>query len=311
MSSTEALPLIGHGEAEATFRSAFASGRLHHGWLLAGPSGIGKSILATRLAAIALGAQSPSFSDTDPVVQKIIAGSHPDLRWLDRRPDDKGKLPQDISVEAVRGLNQFFSLKAALGGFRVGIVNALDELNRFGANALLKTLEEPPRNSLLILISHGSRPVLPTIRSRCRLLRLSALAPADTAAVLQAVGDEEKPGEYALKLASGRPGQGAKLTSAAGVAALNAARTYLSALPKPSDAAISDVLQKGGANELALECLGIAVLDWLAENANERPAAAKAWLACSEQLSDGRDLNMDAGQSTAKLIATLQAHLAR
>ena len=311
--SSIAWPLFGHEAAEQQFLTAWRSGHFHHGWLLEGPSGIGKSLLAKRIAAIALGAQcleedSLDTSAEDPVVQKLMAESHPDLRWVCRRPDEKGKVKQDIPVDDVRALNQFFVLKSGMGGWRVGIIDSLDELNRNGANAMLKTLEEPPNKSLLVLISHGTRPVLPTIRSRCRTLRLASLSEEATLEALKGAGIGDH--RDAAKLARGRPGHGLTMSTPTGMAAANAARTYLRALPKPSDAVLSQTIRTGGADQVAFDAFTGEMMHWLASGAEESPQQSKAWLALSQELSRARGLNMDRTQAAAKMLAALQSCLA-
>jgi len=129
--SAPAWPLTGHEAAERAFLDALARARLHHGWLIEGAKGIGKAQLARRLAAYMLGARGNANHPLDippdaPVARKVIAEGHPDLRWLARRPDDKGKIPQDISVDEIRKLVAFFTLRPALGGWRVGVVDAVD-----------------------------------------------------------------------------------------------------------------------------------------------------------------------------------------
>jgi len=234
---TTAWPLTGHQSAQAAFLSAYESGKLHHGWMLEGPSGIGKSLLARKIVAFILGAEcAPGTLDcatNDPIAQKLLAGAHPDLRWLSREPDEKGKIKQDIPVDAVRELNAFFALKPALGGWRIGVIDSIDELNRAGANAILKTLEEPPAHCLILLISHRTRAVLPTIRSRCRLLRLGALSEGETRQVLDTSDHENARESTTRTLARGRPGHGLKLASKTGIAAANATRTFLRGMPKP------------------------------------------------------------------------------
>ncbi|MEM9667753.1 MAG: DNA polymerase III subunit delta' [Pseudomonadota bacterium] len=310
MSTDTAWPIIGHAEAERLFVDSLASERMHHGWLVEGPSGIGKSLLARRMAARVLGADcqpdSLNAPADDPVIQKMLADGHPDYRWISRRPDEKGKVKQDIPVDAIRELNHFFSLKPALSGWRVGVIDSLDEMNRSGANALLKTLEEPPAQCLIILISHNTQPVLPTIRSRCRLLRLQALSDEEAVAVLKQISEEETLDPAARDLAGGRPGRGAQLASPSGLASLNATKNFLRGLPRPSDAALSEILSKGAADDMAFQAMGYAVLNWLEQETDKRPNVASVWLDCSALFAEVRELNMDYGQAAAKLVATLQ-----
>ena len=310
--TSAAWPLIGHQNAVADFRAAFDSDRLHHAWLIEGPSGIGKAQLAKQMTSFVLGADcrdgTLEASRSDPVAQKLLAESHPDLRWLDRRPDDAGKIKQDISVDAIRELNKFFSLKPALGGWRVGVVDSLDELNRSGTNALLKTLEEPPPQCLLLLIAHGTRPLLPTVRSRCRRLRLDRLGDADTQSVLDRLAQNEQVpnAKAALSLARGRPGYGVSLSGASGLAAANAARTFLQGLPKPSDGALTDAILKAGTDNVAFEVFSNMALDWLSERAVEKPALASHYLTTAKLVATATELNMDRTQAGAELIGQLQ-----
>ena len=305
-----AWPLYGHDVAEAQFLEAAQSGHLHHGWLLEGPSGIGKARLAKRMASYVLSANMESSStldapDDDPVIQKMEAESHPDLRWVWRKPDDKGKVKQDIPVDDIRGLNHFFSLKSGMGGWRVGVIDSLDELNRNGANALLKTLEEPPSNCLLILISHGTRAVLPTIKSRCRTLRMKPLNEEDTIAALKGAGVDDA--RSSSKLARGRPGLGIKLATPSSMAAASAVRSYLRALPRPSDTLLAQVIRTAGTDATAFEAFSGELLDWLQASSAEQPSCSKQWLQISRTLSETRVLNMDLTQAAAKLVAGLQA----
>ena len=301
-----ALPLIGHRNAEAAFISANESGKLHHAWLIEGPAGIGKARLAMRLAAYMLGARGPADSpldapQDDTVIQSYLAGGHPDQRTVQIELNDKGKPRQDITVDQIRDLNHFFTLRPAMGGWRVGIIDALDELNRNGANALLKTLEEPPASSIMFLINHGSKPILPTIRSRCRTLRLKRLSDDDTAAVLKSV---DAPKE-SLGLARGRPGLGIRLSSSAGLQAANATRAMLRGMPKPNDALLTAALQTANVDAVAMEAFSAEVLGWLADKADANPVAADAWLRTSRLLGEADELNMEASQTAAKVIAGL------
>lgn len=191
----ETETLFGQAPAEAAFLEAFASGRLHHAWLLSGPRGIGKATLAWRIARFLLATplseeaglfDAPPAPDTlsidpeHPVARRLAAGSEPGLMSITRTENEKtGRLRDVISVEDIRRLSRFFQLSAADGGRRVVIVDAADDMNPQAANALLKMLEEPPERATLLLVAHQPSRLLPTIRSRCRSLRLSPLD-ADT-----------------------------------------------------------------------------------------------------------------------------------
>ncbi|MFN4185622.1 MAG: DNA polymerase III subunit delta' [Hyphomonas sp.] len=303
---TPALPLFGHDIAEASFLSAYRSGRLHHAWLIEGPSGIGKARLAERIAAYLLGARGPAASPfdapaDDPVMRAILAGNHPDMSVQRRQLNDKGKLTQDITVEQIRQMTQFFSMKPAMGGWRIGIVDAIDEANRNSANALLKTLEEPPAQSILLLVNHRSKPILPTIRSRCRVLQLSVLTEQDCARALAAAGASDD----AAKLARGRPGLGLRLASPSAINAASAARTLIKAMPRPADKIVTAALAAASDGPEAGLAFRDEILDWIARTAETEPRAAKVWLGLARLSGDAETLNMDAAQVTSKIIAAM------
>jgi DNA polymerase III subunit delta' len=199
----ETTVLHGQAEAERALLEAYRGRRFHHAWLIAGPAGIGKATLAYRMARFVLVHPDPHTPavqratslhvDTDhPVARRIAAQAHGDLLVLERTVNEKtNKLRQDIQVDDVRRTVTFFGSTAGEGGWRVAIVDAVDELNREGANALLKILEEPPRRAVLLLVSHSAARVLPTIRSRCRLLALRPLSAAEVAqAAATAIGED-------------------------------------------------------------------------------------------------------------------------
>ena len=180
--------LVGHEPAEAAMLAAHRSGRLHHAWLLCGPRGIGKATLAWRFARFLLCGQGggglfggePEGLDVAadaPGRPLVDARSHPDLFHLRRTLDDKGsRIRSEIAVDDVRGLGAFMHMTPAMGQWRVAIVDAADEMNRNSANAVLKVLEEPPPNAVLLIVAHAPGRLLPTIRSRCRRLVLKPLA---------------------------------------------------------------------------------------------------------------------------------------
>lgn len=176
--------IVGQDRAIEQFLSAWASRKPHHAWLLAGPKGVGKSTFARSAASRVLAeAAGPSFAADGletpadhPIVRLVAAGSHPDMRWLERLPKERGEgLARNISVDQVRELGEFMGMTAALSDWRVAVIDSVDELENSGANALLKMLEEPPPNTIFFLVSHAPGRLLPTIRSRCRRLDFQRL----------------------------------------------------------------------------------------------------------------------------------------
>jgi DNA polymerase III subunit delta' len=198
LTSKSTPDLLGHFEAEQTLLESYNSGRLHHAWLIAGPRGIGKATLAYRFARFLLkhgqnagvdegdslfGDALPKgepdslyVAPDDPVFRRIVSSGHADLMTIEREFDDKkNKFKGVIGVDRVRGVASFLSKTSAEGGWRVVVIDAADEMNRNSANAVLKVLEEPPKQAILLLVAHNPGRLLPTIRSRCRTLSLNAL----------------------------------------------------------------------------------------------------------------------------------------
>ncbi len=186
----ETTVLFGHREAEAALLKAYRGGKIPHAWLIGGAQGIGKATLAYRTAKFVLAhsdgsmpvVQSAETLAVDPensVARQVSAGSHGGLLTLERTVNDKGVLRTVITVDESRETIGFFGSTAAVDGWRVCIVDTVDELNANAANALLKVLEEPPVRALFLLISHAPARVLATIQSRCRKLMLRPLATDD------------------------------------------------------------------------------------------------------------------------------------
>src|SRR3954471_23511581 len=185
--------LFGHLEAEQALLDAYQGGRIPHAWLIGGETGIGKATLAYRMARFVLAYPDPAMPAVQkaqslvvpadhPTARRIAGQAHSDLLSLERVINEKtGKLFTVTRVDDVRRTVPFFGSTAGEGGWRVAVVDPLEDLNREGDNALLKVLEEPPPRALLLLVSHAPGRVLPTIRSRCRTLILRPLADADVA----------------------------------------------------------------------------------------------------------------------------------
>lgn len=194
----ETTALFGHHDAEQTLLTAYRSGRIPHAWLIGGAQGIGKATLAYRMARFVLAHSDPAapsvqnagnlYVDQDhPIARQVANGSHGGLLTLERTANEKGTMRTVITVDESRETIGFFgSTAASVGGWRVCVVDTVDELNANASNALLKILEEPPARSLFLLISHAPARVLATIQSRCRKL---PLRPLETDAVIQAAAE--------------------------------------------------------------------------------------------------------------------------
>ncbi|WP_294395598.1 AAA family ATPase [uncultured Sphingomonas sp.] len=238
--------IIGHDEQAGALLDAARSGRLHHAWLLAGPQGIGKGTFARAAARKLLAdAAGPLTSQGNLVVPDehriaalLAAGSHPDYRLLQRLPRaSSDELARSISVEQVRGLQPLFATTPSLSGRRVVVIDAIDDLERSAANALLKNLEEPPAGTIFLLVSHAPGRLLPTIRSRCRLLRFNRLDAERTRVVLRRVldGADEEEVASLVAVADGAPGEALRFAGL-DIAGLDAAIEKLAVHGDPSNA---------------------------------------------------------------------------
>ena len=209
--------IVGQDEAVAALLDAARSGRMHHAWLLAGPQGVGKASFALAAArwllADAAGPAVPKdrldVPEHHPVAALLDAGSHPDFKLLQRLPKSSSEeLARSITVDQVRSLQPLFATTPSLSPRRVVVIDAIDDIERAGANALLKNLEEPPAGTIFLLVSHAPGRLLPTIRSRCRLLRFGPLEDEAVRLVLRRAlpEAEERELDSLVRVADGAPG---------------------------------------------------------------------------------------------------------
>jgi DNA polymerase-3 subunit delta' len=324
--------LLGHEAAEITLCRLFSSGRMPHALLLSGPRGIGKATLAYRFARFVLAhgageGAAPLSLDGDPSGLAIAAGSgpfrrvasggHADLLTVERAYDPRRRrLRSEIVVDDTREIAAFLRLTAAEGGWRIVVVDGADEMNRNAANALLKILEEPPRQALLLLVAHSPGRLLPTIRSRCRRLALAPL-PADIVRGLLVRYRPELADEQAAvltNLAAGSIGRALDLAAAGGVDLYD---TLLKLLPDERGAdpaalhAFADRLARGEADaayraveELVPQILaGIAVATARDAQTDDRATAVLPRLASRASAARWAELRDEIEQGFARADA--------
>jgi DNA polymerase-3 subunit delta' len=336
----ETVQLIGQNPAEQAFLEARNSGRLHHGWLISGPRGVGKATLAWRIARFLLATPADEGAgmfgeapkpDTlgiaadHPVARRLLAGSDPGLFHITRSVNEKTKKLRDMIVaDDVRRLNNFLHLSAADGGNRVVIIDCADEMNVQAANALLKMLEEPPARTILLLISHQPSGLLPTIRSRCRELRLHPLNPADMSAALAQAGIDTSNDTAALaELSNGSVGEAVRMVNLGGLQIYRELITICSALPqldRPRALKLAEASALRGAGDkfdLLLSLIDLMLARLARTGAMRAPAAveaapneaammarlsdspqkARAWAICAQEVGarvrHGRAVNLD------------------
>ena len=309
---------------ETAFREAMERGRLHHAWLLTGPEGVGKATFAYRVARRLLGAApDPSFGPLgskvdDPVSRQVAARSHPDLMVLELATDD-GKPRKVIPVDEARRLPEFFSQTPASSPYRVAIIDAVDDLNVNAANAVLKTLEEPPERGVLLLVSSAPGKLLPTIRSRCRRLAFPPLGEEATAAIIEErAGLSPDEAARLARMSRGAPGLALRLAAAGALDVEAAAMEILRALPRTDDAALLALADKFRGAEgqerfellfarLAEQVHAMAVSQALAGEGQGLDRWARTWEVLSRLPGEAEALNLDRADAFFTAMRELKA----
>jgi DNA polymerase-3 subunit delta' len=270
--------LLGHEAAERTVLDAWNAGRMPHAWLITGPRGIGKATFAYRVARFILaqgggdggaslfddpgagfGCDTLDLGPDHPVTQRIASGGHADIRILEpgMPHPDTGKPTRQIVVPLVRRALQFTNLTAAEGGWRVVLVDPADALNVNAQNALLKSLEEPPPNTLFLLAANAPGRLLPTIRSRCRRLTLNPLDDTTLTGLLKTYRPDIAANDRTALagLAEGSIGDAIALADHGGLALYRRLVTIMEGIAQPDIVAIhglgDDIARRGKEAETA------------------------------------------------------------
>ncbi|MEM8554496.1 MAG: DNA polymerase III subunit delta' [Pseudomonadota bacterium] len=352
--------VIGHGAALKEIATAIGGEALHHGWLFTGPRGVGKATVAWAMAHTLLARPLPSagnglfgteahpdvpndlFLDPDhPIARRVLALSEPRLSLLRRPWDEKaGRLKADIPVDAARSLKRFLGMSAADGGYRVVIVDAADDMNPSAANAILKLLEEPPAATVFILISHRPGGLLPTIRSRCRVMRFAPLPAANLDAALRQTGAETPIDTLdqarLARLAGGSVGAAVGILSMDGLELYRTLVTTIGALPRHDRPTVLAMAEKLAARDaeakrrLAVDltssilhtlAMGGATGQWpddlsdaerqMLGRLSPSPTAARAWGEAQSRISQrfghGSAVSLDPVSLILDMVATLDA----
>jgi DNA polymerase-3 subunit delta' len=319
--------LVGHAAAAEELHATYRTGRMHHAWLITGPKGIGKATLAFRFARFALSHPDPERAPpesegvlaADPrIVAQVATGAHPNLLHLKRPYDDKTKkVKTQLTVDEIRRTVGFFGNAAGAAGYRIAIVDAADDMNASAANALLKMLEEPPKRSLFLVLSHAPGRLLPTIRSRCRRLALEPLGADDLDKTLDllgvAVDEGDKPALAAL--AEGSVRRAIECIERDGLALYGLFRALADGFPTVDRARLyrfADAVagRKGSDNfdlcvDLCRDHLSHALrLSQRAPVANLNAIAA-AWETVGRIAAETDGLNLDRRQAVVSLIQSL------
>ena len=325
--------LTGHERAEAEMLTAYRGGRLAHAWLIAGKEGIGKATLAWRFARFVLANPDPAAKAVREALNlhiepshsaaRLLAGlAHPDFALIRREwQGATKKLASEIAVDAVRHRLQVFHLSAAFGGWRVAIVDSAEDLNRSSANALLKLVEEPPERSLILIVSHRPGQLLPTIRSRCRRLRLDPLTADQIVEAVTGLGAPWSEADPKALAAAAKRADGSVREAlirlapeSEGAGALIDA--VVAGLPRPDPRAVARLADAvaGRAGDEAYRAFHRELYDWLIAYARDvAPASLRVeeigglWDRIREAERETEELNLDRKLHILSLIAEIAA----
>lgn len=313
-------PLQGHVDQQNQILNAYHSARFPHAWILRGPKGVGKYNFALHLTYCLFQGdlEYPLAIDKNtPLFKRMKSGGHGDLIILTRLQDDKGKTAREITADQVRSIHSKLAQTSYEGGWRVVIVDGVEYLNRFGANALLKTLEEPPQKTLFILITSSLGRLLPTIRSRAQVINFHALLDDEMRNVVEQLNLSLNTNdiETLLPLSQGSPGRFLHLMNLGGVqfcqemvkafahlksGSLKEALSFVYA--HAEDPEIFEVIEDFIRSEIAENALAIASNDHMSEKLKKQ---LKIWEQVTELFQDSRKADLDKKAVLSAVLGTL------
>jgi DNA polymerase III subunit delta' len=328
----ESFALVGHAEAERALLEAYKANRLPHAFIIGGEPGIGKATLAWRLArfvlanpnpAAAKAAQDLAVAPNHPASRKIAALSHNDLFLLRRGWNEKSKRHYtEIRVDDVRQAIHMFQRSAGSEGYRICIVDCADDLNRSAANALLKLVEEPPARSLFVIIAHRPGLVLPTLRSRCRVLLLRPLSTDEILAVIDGLGEPWTDLDAATRRAAAERAQGSvssalRLLAEDGLELDTQTSRLLDQLPGVDWRAVHALADRvtGRGNEAEFDRLLASIMGWIdarlhsevGGGAGRLARLAEVWEKAAEAAREAEVMNLDKRPLILSIFADLAA----
>lgn len=327
---SETARLVGHAQAAAMLVAAYRAGKLPHALILAGPVGIGKATLAFHLAHHLL--KYPEFEAApnalavpDPassLFRQIATGAHPSVLHLTRPLNEKTKTYKTVvTVDEIRKVSRFLSMTAHDGGYRVVVIDPADDMNTNAANALLKNLEEPPARTLFVLVVHAPGGLLPTIRSRCQLVRLAPLDAGELMSVLDAVEQsppDDPTARAALAERAGGSVRNAILLTQYGGMEIAETVDALIVADKPDTAGAHRVAEavSGRDRAIAFDLFNRRVLDLLSDAARQAALSgavgrakrlSDTWQEALNAISETETYNLDKKQHALMMIDRLNA----
>lgn len=306
--------VVGHEDAVHAFLAAWFGGRMHHAWLLTGNRGIGKATLAYALARWVMAPDRPADRLALPpghqVVKQVFGGSCPTLCVVEPEEDEKSGLPKEIGVAAARTITPFLRLTAADGQWRVVLIDNADMLNTEAQNAILKILEEPPPRTLLLLTAALPGRLLPTIRSRCRSLKLQPLTDSELRKIagrLETKLQTDKP--WLIKHAQGSIGQLIHLAELDAGALASAVDKIVAQLPKVDWAQVHALAAQVGRKEqdahfrLVLELLNHAITEKLQSNPAAQGSTGAMWEEMQSKIRLATERHLDRSATLIDLLS--------